>query len=190
MFLLFFLGAKLFVESPLFFIFLKKSFFHLFIPFCKTFFWWISFFCFTLFSFFFQSCSFEQDERDLFFLTQKQLFKPFQEYIFSQFLSFDIWKEQKFFNHFSVFFFFFEKNPFFQKKQKKLIFLIFLENPFWPFLLFWITSFSTKIAFVTKMFLSMPHFVIISWNPHALRIARAIEGSLDYCWVSWRSWAS
>ena len=74
--LCFFFFAKLFDESPFFhFFFLKKNLFHSFIPFCKL------FLSDLFFSFFFQSCSFKQDKRDL-FLTQKHLFKPFQEYIF------------------------------------------------------------------------------------------------------------
>ena len=51
----------------------KQYFFHLFIPFCKTFFVRSPFFV-SLFSFFFQSCSFKQDN-ETFFLTPKHLFQ-------------------------------------------------------------------------------------------------------------------
>ena len=139
-------------------------------------------FCFTPFLVcFFQSCAFKQDNVTFFWDTKNTCLKPSKNF-FSEFILTSE-KKKKFFNHFSNLFFW---NPFFKKKKRfsDLLRIVFL------FLLFWISSFYTKIAFVTKMFLSISHFVVISWNPHALRIARSIEGSLDHCCVLWRSWAS
>ena len=105
------------------------------------------------------------------------------------------------FSAFSVMFFWcFHLFWSFSSQKKTHVKNLFRENiGFWTFFWIFFTERNTlnkkkEGGFVQKLsfdFFSKKHFEKkLFQDPHALRIACAIEGSLDHCCVSWRSWAS
>ena len=87
---------------------------------------------------------------------------------------------------FSSFFEFFQPKIYFNRSHlKKYCFFNFLLNFFERGKILW-TKKRRVVLFKKISF----EFSKLFQDPHALRIACAIEGSLDHCCVSWRSWAS